>query len=321
MPASADGLGDAALALIVFGLVWWLAAAPLSVGYRLVRGPLQRLPARTRSWLLLCFSALPMVTAAMVALLVFTPAMGHWLVSAHCHDGLGCDAHVPSVGGTVPTLALAVAALLMIGAAGLRLADLLRGHQRRLRQLTQLAEPVPEAGYARITCEPPFALTAGLWRPHIYLSTGLERRLSADTLAAVIAHERAHARRRDTLRLTLASAWAPALLSGTQQPLLKDLRRASEQCCDAEAAAAVGDQLCVADALLLAQRALSPRSSADPDGDLPARIAELMAAPPERSLLSPALVISAATVVSVVALFGVNAMHHGTELMLALLDR
>lgn len=61
------------------------------------------------------------------------------------------------------------------------------------------------------------AFTAGLIRPHIYVSSDLEKRLSQIELDAVLAHETAHLRRRDPLRLTIyrflscALFWLPAL--------------------------------------------------------------------------------------------------------------
>ena len=48
------------------------------------------------------------------------------------------------------------------------------------------------------------AVTAGLWRPVIFVAQEVVQRLPRDELAAVIAHEDAHRRRRDPLRLT---AW------------------------------------------------------------------------------------------------------------------
>jgi Zn-dependent protease with chaperone function len=61
------------------------------------------------------------------------------------------------------------------------------------------------------------AFTAGWLRPRIYVAAELEERLSEDELAAVLAHEAAHATRRDPLRLSLLRFlgctlfWIPAL--------------------------------------------------------------------------------------------------------------
>ncbi len=61
------------------------------------------------------------------------------------------------------------------------------------------------------------AFTTGWLRPVIHVSTELERQLSQAQLAAVLAHEYAHVRRRDPLRLTVLRAlgcllfWLPAM--------------------------------------------------------------------------------------------------------------
>jgi Zn-dependent protease with chaperone function len=72
----------------------------------------------------------------------------------------------------------------------------------RLRVVTDLPTPV---------------FTAGWIHPRIYVAAGLEERLAPEELAAVLAHEAAHAARRDPLRLSLlrflacALFWIPAL--------------------------------------------------------------------------------------------------------------
>src|SRR4029078_11520230 len=55
------------------------------------------------------------------------------------------------------------------------------------------------------------AFTAGLFNPAIYVSADLSRILKPDQLVAVLAHEEAHRRRRDPLRLSLFRFFACAL--------------------------------------------------------------------------------------------------------------
>jgi Zn-dependent protease with chaperone function len=57
----------------------------------------------------------------------------------------------------------------------------------------------------------PRAFCVGLLRPKVYLTSGAIAELDGDERDAVIAHERAHARRRDPLRLLLTRALADAL--------------------------------------------------------------------------------------------------------------
>ena len=70
----------------------------------------------------------------------------------------------------------------------------------------------------RVLDAPPVpAFTAGWFSPLVYVDRALEGRLSADELAAVLAHEGAHVARRDPLRLSLLRFlaqllfWVPAL--------------------------------------------------------------------------------------------------------------
>lgn len=57
----------------------------------------------------------------------------------------------------------------------------------------------------------PRAYCAGLWRPRVVITTGALHALSRAELGAVLAHEHAHARRRDALRIMLIRAVADAL--------------------------------------------------------------------------------------------------------------
>ncbi|MDG0792629.1 M56 family metallopeptidase [Cohnella ginsengisoli] len=62
-----------------------------------------------------------------------------------------------------------------------------------------------------IRADAPVAMTVGFFRPRIVLSTGLLRMLEPAELAAVVAHERHHLRRRDPLALFALSLGRTAL--------------------------------------------------------------------------------------------------------------
>ncbi len=79
------------------------------------------------------------------------------------------------------------------------------------------------------------AFTAGLWRPRIFVAQDLALALSTDELAAVIAHEDAHRRRRDPLRLSVWRFLACMLF------FLPVLRRLEEDMADEAEVAADDD--------------------------------------------------------------------------------
>jgi Zn-dependent protease with chaperone function len=111
--------------------------------------------------------------------------------------------------------------------------DRARAARRMRRVLTALDARVPAPGDAfweaavaagtdprRVRVVPGLpspAFTAGWLRPRIYAAESLAERLSGEELAAVLAHEGAHAARRDPLRLSalrflaLTLFWLPAL--------------------------------------------------------------------------------------------------------------
>ena len=79
------------------------------------------------------------------------------------------------------------------------------------------AAAVPTDSIRLVDGLPMAAFTTGWVRPVIHVSTELERQLTPAQLAAVLAHEYAHVRRRDPLRLTMLRAlgcllfWLPAM--------------------------------------------------------------------------------------------------------------
>ena len=100
----------------------------------------------------------------------------------------------------------------------------------------------------------PLAVAAGLWRPRTFVSTGLVEALDPDELEVVLAHERAHVRRRDGLWNAAAEFFAFGQWPSVRRALRADLELACEQACDESAAERIGDRLRVAAALLAVER-------------------------------------------------------------------
>jgi hypothetical protein len=104
-------------------------------------------------------------------------------------------------------------------------------------------EPGPErtngtVRFRELRSERPLAFCAGYLRPTIYLSSGAIERLSGEELAAVLAHEAHHLRRRDPLRRLASRVAADALF------FVPALRRMSER--QAELGELEADQAAVA---------------------------------------------------------------------------
>ena len=136
--------------------------------------------------------------------------------------------------------------------------------------------------------EDAFAVTYGLIRPRILVSTGLATTLTPAEICAVLAHEREHLRRRDPLRMLvarLAAAWACYLPAGRWLASRAALRY--ELTADRAAAGRVGRSVLAGALLKLASMPACPAAAAaTPAGDRPqsleARVAQLESGRPPR---------------------------------------
>lgn len=312
-------LQHAALAVVIFALLWWLTGFAVAGAYRLLRRPLDTLQPETRTRALTGIAVLPALLAGAVTLALYLPVARELTVSAHCHAGIGCGAHAPALNdGPARWLIDALAALVVTAAIWRITLPLLR-HDRRARQLAALSSPTRDGQFRVVETDQPVALAVGLWRPRVFVSRGMLAQLAPQALSSVLLHEEAHARRRDALRQLLAAIAGPALLSGPGRALMHDLHVACEQSCDRAAARAEADPLRVADALLRARRAAhtaAPDAGGRPDGALHARIAALIGPPPPPALLPMPLALLGLGIAALLTmLWGIDAVHHGAELL------
>lgn len=168
-------------------------------------------------------------------------------------------------------------------------------------------EAAARAGARKLTClrdDEVAAFCAGLWRSRIYLTDTAALTLQTAELDAVLAHEAAHARRRDPLRRLLTRAAADVLfylplttwLSGQQA-------ERAELAADRAAIATAGRKAVAAALLATSTPATAPAAAAPFDGAIDARIAQLSgeAIPVRRPPARPVL-ISLAGVVLVLSL-------------------
>jgi Zn-dependent protease with chaperone function len=132
--------------------------------------------------------------------------------SSHVISVLGQRLSYPVANaGAVVVLVLAGLGLTMAAAVASRLARELIAVGRARRTLLARASRRPD-GIWVIDDDRPQAFCAGLLRSRVYISKGALELLDEPALAAVLAHERHHARRRDPLRLACGRALAAGLL-------------------------------------------------------------------------------------------------------------
>ena len=215
--------------ILPLALVTWLAlaaliSAALGLVYHWARLRLHRLPPSRRAALLLLASLLPAGLALAWTVLVFVPAAGAGWIDVHCHLGDGCNAHAPSLTRTGLGHGPALAGLLGLLWGAWRAWRQWVGMRACSRVLGYLARPT-SAGYWVIESDQPVALAWGWLCPRVLISRGLIAATTPQELAAILAHEQAHSRRRDGLQALFAaygSLFYPRAVRGRLLTYLKD---------------------------------------------------------------------------------------------------
>jgi hypothetical protein len=189
-------------------------------------------------------------------------------------------------------LALLVVAEAVVAARAWRSLRRQASLARRLGALPVIDQRVVAGSEVRVVADArPIAFCAGNLRPAVYVTHAALTRLSAAELAAVVAHEAHHARRRDPLRLLVARTLADA--AGIVGDLPARQLAAADLAADAAAVAATGSAAPLASALLRLR---------DP---APERVDHLLGRPlaaGSRALLAVTLVATAALVALAIAL-------------------
>lgn len=310
-----------ALATSLLALVLWPLAR------RLARRSHPLLRARLALGFAVAPSALPLALLAVCLLPGMATSLG-WHQD-HClhhpeHAHL-CFAH-PSLALSAPLAALLAAGLGALVVGAVRGASCLARSQRELaaqplERAAELGDDVRRVGSAR-----PFSVTVGLWRPRIWVSSALEEALPPRELAAVLEHERCHARRRDSLRALLAAVASLPHWPGLRRALRAELALACEQVCDEAAGRRLGDRLLVAEAILRVERLLArargprhPALAAFDGSAVAARVRSLAADAPAEPLRGSAWWLAPAALAAAIA--AAAPLHHATEHLLGLLLR
>ncbi len=315
-----------------------LAAAIFAVGialltaliYPRVRGLLTAIPPRQRAPVLRWICTAPAVGALVLTSMCLLPsALGMiWPEFDHCLTHHGhvhiCLVHPPATAGNATGWAFNAIFWGLMASGAVSLLWRVIATAGALRGLEETARYDSVLGVCLVTSLLPFCVVSGLIRPKVLLSTALHGALPETALRIVLAHERGHVRRRDSLWHFVAALLSVAHLPPLRQRLLADLALASECACDEDAAAAVGDRVRVASAIVAVERLLTDRSRvlgptpAFGGSDVAARVEALLNEPDmTRSAWRRAMLIGLAVIT--MALAPPGALHHWTETLLGLL--
>lgn len=281
-----------------------------------------------RSDALFLAGVLPALVAIGAALAAAAPSIGMALGfgADHC-VGHADHFHICFVhAGTLkPTLAT-------IGAFGLavwayRAVSLVRGliaTEVGARALERLGRVQPGRFPVYVLPAAKLCHATGLLRRRIMLSSDLAEQLSPEELRSVLAHEDAHLSRRDPLASLMLAVAGLVVPPPFVASLRRAYRQATEEACDASAAAQVGDAAAVAATLVKVaglQRGTAAAGvvAAPFGGDgLEARVRALLEDPNPTAARSrgPALALVAAGGFALAALSRAEWLHHATETLL-----
>jgi hypothetical protein len=196
------------------------------------------------------------VVAVIVPSLVPLVWPGHDHCLAHDDGHLHmCAVHLPHGLGNAASWVLLAVGLGWCATAMVRMLGELRRASRISAGLLAHGREDPSVGAMILSTDTPLCVLVGVLRPVVVLSEGLRRRLSPSHLHVVLHHERAHARRRDTLVRLVARVGTGFMLRSPRARLLEALELAAEQCCDEHAAASLG-RVRVVEAILKVERML-----------------------------------------------------------------
>lgn len=299
---------------------WFACALVLALVYPLIRSFILSWHPAVAGNLLLLLLAFPLLLSLSTVALMFLPLFESTLVSAHCHDD--CAAHLPLI--EVPWLAETGLALTLLigGFLSYRLLLNLRVSKRLQRQLAHLTSD--EGSYRLLDNAQPFVFTLGWWKNEVYMTRGLREHCTDQDMAVILAHEHAHSRRRDNIRLLAAMLFNLILPGRLGKRLHDDLHLLVESACDFEAAKK-RDPLEVAETLLKIQK-LSPEHwhlgssallSAFTGAEVELRIKALVHGRHESIVQQASLQLSFLLLI-LASINLVDPLHHGIEILLML---
>lgn len=248
----------------------------------------------------------PMIAARMVVITVIVLAAAAlptmWMLAldygAHVRVFGSAWCRMPMTGTRINAW-VGIAALALTAWGVFHTARVLRSHHRIRRDQPG---PVEVADH-----DEPFAFTLPGRAGHVLISRGMVELLEPDERVVVLAHEHAHAQHRHD-RYLLAAQLSTALVP-MLRPLSTRLHFTLERWADEAAVAACGDRQFVARTLGKVALATSvPVGALSFNGlGVPARVAALLASPPDVPRSSTRLVLC--TTIAITAVFGAIQLH------------
>jgi hypothetical protein len=324
-------LATLTLALMLFSACALISSLALTWLWPLVHRASRSAHPRTRTWIAAWAAVGPFAVSAALVVLCLLPGFLPWLGIAddHCTRH-GDHPHLCLVHPTASfTPALIVLAIALAGPLVIAAARRTAGVVASLRTVTGLRRAVSEPlaqGIRKIQSPRCFSMAVGVLNPVVVVSSGLTEALERDQLGVVVAHERAHVRRRDSLVRSLAALLSFPLLPTCRRQILDELELASEQACDEEAARDVRDRLLVAETLVAVERlgsafarALPVTSSGIAGSTLPSRVHAMLADPIELKPSRAAWRWLAVPLFALIALIAAAPIHHAAEHLVELL--
>ncbi|MCC7536283.1 MAG: M48 family metalloprotease [Deltaproteobacteria bacterium] len=312
-------LGAAAAALVALA-----SSASVALTLPLARRHLHRLDPDARARLVTSLALLPLVASVVSVFVAVSPWMGALVdhCEVHGHHPHLCPSHAVLHDAPVPWL-LAAWLVMAASVAAFRAARSAWGSFVASRKLRE-ASTEGGCGTRVLEDDEPYACVAGLLAPEVFISRALLDRASPGSLRVVLAHERAHALRRDPLLRWAAAIGLAFHLPGVGRALASMLACAQEAAADRDAAVAVGERAPVAHAILeLARMRLRVVSGATDwaafeGADVEARVLELLEDRPRANV--PRWLVALVALGAGAALgLGGRHVHHALETALGLL--
>jgi len=252
--------------VVMFTVFALIIAVVAQLAYLGLQRYFPHLSPERRARLLVLLACSPVLIAFTLVALIFSPSLMTFfgLAADHCfihgnHHAHLCFIHPPAFieNPWVITLSLFVftgALWRMIKA----LKEIRRGKQL-LKQLKRNCRIYPNQtnlnqNYRLVEGDLILACSMGMLRSEIFISRKLQKHLSQDELNVILAHEKAHARRKDFLLLFFSKLFSVFFIPGLSKRVMSDIDLACEQACDEFAKQQAGSSLLVAKTITKVQR-------------------------------------------------------------------